>query len=75
MKTIVGLVSAGLVLAVVLTLYLSGPSIKASGAPCRATRATTFLELCIREPGTDDFAYIERTSAWERFKGAITGNP
>ena len=73
MKTLVGLVSAGLVVAVILALYLSGPSVEASGATCRATTvASTF---CMRKPGTDRFVYVKRTNAWERFKGAITGNP
>ena len=75
MKTLVGLVSAGLVVAVILALYLSGPSVKASGAPCRSNTAETAATFCIRTPGTDRLAYTKRTNAWERFKGAITGNP
>jgi hypothetical protein len=76
-KTLVGLVSAGLVVAVILALYLSGPSVKASGARCRLDSSFGPLQakVCIRKPGTDHFRYVQRTNAWERFKGAITGNP
>jgi hypothetical protein len=76
-KALVGLVSSGLVVAVVLAVYLSGPSVKASGAYCRLDSSFGALQakVCIRQPGTDHFVYVQRTNAWERFKGAITGNP
>jgi hypothetical protein len=53
-ETLVGLVSAGLVVAVILALYLSGPSVKASGAYCRLDSSFGALQakVCIRKPGT-----------------------
>jgi hypothetical protein len=72
LKTLIGLVAAVLVVAVVLTLYATGPSRRASRFEC-TPQATNAGAFCVTNGKR---AYIaERTNAWERFKGAITGKP
>jgi hypothetical protein len=59
---------------VVLTLYATGPSRKAGNTVCPAASSpTAAAAFCILRGKR---AYVaERTNAWQRFKGAITGNP
>jgi hypothetical protein len=74
-KTLIGLVAAVLVVTVVLTLYATGPSRKASHTGCAATTPTTLVGLCIVDSTGKQAWFARRTNAWERFKGAITGKP
>lgn len=74
-KTLIGLVVAVLLVAAVLTLYATGPSRKASHTRCTAATPTTFVGLCIVDPDGKHAWLARRTNAWQRFKGAITGNP
>jgi hypothetical protein len=77
-KTLIGLVAtfATLVVAVVLALYLSGPSWKASGKLCPILSGAVIMSnQCVLDAPNRRFVVPERTNAWERFKGAITGNP
>jgi hypothetical protein len=80
MKTVIGLVTAVLVVAVLLAFYLSGPSRKMSTQRCtpqqmgRDIRA--YIAFCApTKHGVGEWQYVQRTNAWERFKGAITGSP
>jgi hypothetical protein len=67
------------VVAVLLTLYASGPSIKPSSKVCRlgpnavADALLAAGSVCVVHGNRAYFA--KRTNAWERFKGAITGTP
>jgi hypothetical protein len=76
-STIAGIATV-LVVAVVLTLYATGPSWKASTRVCTLganpiANAIGVSSYCIFRGGK---VYIARpTNAWERFKGAITGSP
>jgi hypothetical protein len=75
-KTLIGLVAAVLVVAVVLTLYATGPTWKATDKTCRTAFAAPSIaaKACtFRSDGTP--VAVKRTNAWQRFKGAITGNP
>jgi hypothetical protein len=73
-KTLIGLVAAVLVVAVVLRLYATGPSRKAGKTVYPASsNPTAAAAFCIVRGNR---AYLaQRTNAWQRFKGAITGNP
>jgi hypothetical protein len=74
MRSLVGAGTATLVLAVLLTLYASGPSQTGSSKRCPATDPTAAAAFCV----ADDNGHIRlarRTNAWERFKGAVTGKP
>jgi hypothetical protein len=68
-----------LIVAVLLTVYATGPSTKASGKVCNlgpnAIADAIFAagRICVLH---GHHAYFtERTNAWERLKGAITGSP
>jgi hypothetical protein len=74
-KTLTGLVATVLVVAVVLTLYATGPSRKATHKRCAATTVPAAVAFCIVSPDGEHAWVAKRTNAWERFKGAITGNP
>jgi hypothetical protein len=75
-RTVVGLVALVFAFVTVAGLYASGPAWKYSPRHC--------LGGYEQRPGESGLHYIgpeicsqhrERTNAWERFKGAIIGNP
>ena len=76
MRTVIGVTTGTLVVAVVLALYLSGPSWKATGERCPIlSGAVITSNQCVIDAPNRRFVVLERTNAWQRFKGAITGKP
>jgi hypothetical protein len=74
MSSLLGTATATLVVALLLTLYATGPSEKASSKRCPATSPTTVAAFCL----TDSNGHVRlahRTNVWERFKGGVTGTP
>jgi hypothetical protein len=63
----------------VAILYAAGPSKKATDSPCAVVSVSepVAAELCVANPKHPERipVYAQRTNAWERFKGAVTGNP
>ena len=69
-----GFWAAMLVVAVLLTLYATGPSRTGSGKQCPAANAPAAAAFCFAN-SNGHVVLARRTNAWERFKGALTGNP
>ena len=75
-RTTIAVVTTVLVVATVLTVYATGPSRKASNRLCLDGSPPQVVAVyCTVDPNKDRFVVAERTNAWERFKGAITGKP
>jgi hypothetical protein len=71
-RTVVGLVAAGLAVAVLFTLYATGPSHKVGRCyPGRWEPDPYAPNAHIVGGGCTH----KRTNAFERIKGAVTGNP
>jgi hypothetical protein len=63
-----------LAVAVLLTFYATGPSRTGSGKQCPTANATAAGAFCFAN-SNGHIVLARRTNAWERFKGALTGNP
>jgi hypothetical protein len=74
MRWLPATITAAFVVAVLLTLYATGPSETASSKACPTASPTTAAAFCT----TDINGHVRlarRTNAWERFKRAVTGRP
>jgi hypothetical protein len=74
MRSLLGTGTATVVIALLLTLYASGPSQTASSKRCPATNPTAAAAFCFAD-SNGHLRLARRTNAWERFKGAVTGKP
>lgn len=74
MRSLLGAGTATFVIALLVSLYASGPSQKASSKRCPATNPTAAAAFCFAD-SNGHIRLARRTNAWERFKGAVTGTP
>jgi hypothetical protein len=74
MRLLLGTAIAAFAVAILLTLYACGPSERASSKRCPAASPTAAAAFCVAD-SNGHVRLAERTNAWQRFKGAITGSP
>ena len=74
MSSLLATAIAAFAAAVLLALYASGPSEHATGKRCPAASATAAAAFCLPD-SNGHLRLAQRTNAWERFKGAVTGKP